>query len=143
MGFAALGVASVLMLVAFLLGLHVAATLGILSFSLMYFFSDRPLWEMLGLVAWNTNTSFVLVAIPLFILMGEVLLRSGLSDRLYRVLSLWLRPLPGGLMHSNIAACATFAAVSGSSVATAATIGSVAPPGVRTRGGRGEVVVGV
>ena len=80
MGFAALGVASVLMLVAFLLGLHVAATLGILSFSLMYFFSDRPLWEMLGLVAWNTNTSFVLVAIPLFILMGEVLLRSGLSD---------------------------------------------------------------
>ena len=142
MGFAALGVASVLMLVAFMLGLHVAATLGILSFSLMYFFSDRPLWEMLGLVAWNTNTSFVLVAIPLFILMGEVLLRSGLSDRLYRVLSLWLRPLPGGLMHSNIAACATFAAVSGSSVATAATIGSVALPAFRARGYDERLVLG-
>jgi len=142
MGFAALGVASVLMLVAFLLGLHVAATLGILSFSLMYFFSDRPLWEILGLVAWNTNTSFVLVAIPLFILMGEVLLRSGLSDRLYRVLSLWLRPLPGGLMHSNIAACATFAAVSGSSVATAATIGSVALPAFRARGYDERLVLG-
>ena len=142
MGFVALGVASVLMLAAFLLGLHVASTLGILSYSLMYFFSDSPLWEMLGLIAWNTNTSFVIVAIPLFVLMGEVLLRSGLSERLYHVLSLWLRPLPGGLMHSNIAACATFAAVSGSSVATAATIGSVALPAFRARGYDERLVLG-
>jgi tripartite ATP-independent transporter DctM subunit len=142
MGFAALGVASVLMLVAFFLGLHVASTLGLLSFSLMYFFSDRPLWDMLGLIAWNTNTSFVMVAIPLFIVMGELLLRSGLSERLYRVLSLWLRALPGGLMHSNIAACAMFAAVSGSSVATAATIGSVALPAFRARGYDERLVLG-
>ncbi|MBI4591716.1 MAG: TRAP transporter large permease subunit [Candidatus Rokubacteria bacterium] len=142
MGFTALGVASILMVVAFLLGLHVASTLGLLSLSLMYFFSDRPLWDMLGLIAWNTNTSFVLVAIPLFILMGEILLRSGLSERLYRVLSLWLRPLPGGLMHSNVAACATFAAVSGSSVATAATIGSVALPAFRARGYNERLVLG-
>ncbi|MBI4608697.1 MAG: TRAP transporter large permease [Candidatus Rokubacteria bacterium] len=130
------------MLAAFLLGLHVAAALGVLSFSLMYVFSDRPLWEMLGLIAWNTNTSFVLVAIPFFIMMGEILLRSGLSDRLYRVLSHWLAPLPGGLMHSNIAACATFAAVSGSSVATAATIGSVALPAFRARGYNERLVLG-
>lgn len=142
MGFVALGVASVLMLAAFLLGLHVAGALGVLSFSLMYFFADRPLWEMLGLIAWNTNTSFVLVAIPLFIMMGEILLRSGLSERLYRVLSHWLSPLPGGLMHSNIAACATFAAVSGSSVATAATIGSVALPAFRARGYNERLVLG-
>lgn len=142
MGFVALGVASVLMLAAFLLGLHVAAALGILTFSLMYLFSDRPLWEMLGLIAWNTNTSFVLVAIPLFIMMGEILLRSGLSERLYRVLSHWLSPLPGGLMHSNIAACAVFAAVSGSSVATAATIGSVALPAFRARGYNERLVLG-
>jgi C4-dicarboxylate transporter DctM subunit len=142
MGFAALGVASVLMVVAFLLGLHVASTLGLLSLSLMYFFSDRPLWEMLGLIAWNTNTSFVLVAIPLFVMMGELLLRSGLSEQLYRALSLWLRPLPGGLMHSNIAACATFAAVSGSSVATAATIGSVALPAFGVRGYDERLVLG-
>jgi len=141
-GFIALTVASVLMLAAFLLGLHVAAALGVLSFSLMYVFSDRPLWEMLGLIAWNTNTSFVLVAIPFFILMGEILLRSGLSERLYRVLSHWLAPLPGGLMHSNIAACATFAAVSGSSVATAATIGSVALPAFRARGYNERLVLG-
>lgn len=130
------------MLVAFLLGLHVAATLGLLSLTLMSFFSDRPMWEMLGLIAWNTNTSFVLVAIPLFILMGEILLRSGLSERLYRVLSHWLSPLPGGLMHSNIAACAIFAAVSGSSVATAATIGSVALPAFRARGYSERLVLG-
>jgi tripartite ATP-independent transporter DctM subunit len=141
-GFAALGVASLLMVAAFLAGLHVASTLGLLSFSMMYFFSDRPLWDMLGLLAWNTNTSFVLVAIPLFILMGEILLRSGLSEQLYRVLSLWLRPLPGGLMHSNIAACATFAAMSGSSVATAATIGSVALPSFRARGYDERLVLG-
>ena len=142
MGFTALGLASVLMVVAFLAGLHVASTLGLLSFSMMYFFSDRPLWDMLGLLAWNTNTSFVLVAIPLFIMMGEILLRSGLSEQLYRVLSLWLRPLPGGLMHSNIAACATFAAMSGSSVATAATIGGVALPSFRARGYDERLVLG-
>jgi len=141
-GFTALAVASALMLAAFLLGLHVAAALGLLSLSLMYFMSDRPLWEMLGLIAWNTNTSFILVAIPLFILMGELLLRSGLSERLYRVLSHWLSPLPGGLMHSNIAACATFAAVSGSSVATAATIGSVSLPAFRARGYDERLVLG-
>ncbi|MBI4587348.1 MAG: TRAP transporter large permease subunit [Candidatus Rokubacteria bacterium] len=130
------------MLAAFLLGLHVASALGILSLSLMYFLSDRPVWEMLGLIAWNTNTNFILVAIPLFILMGELLLRSGLSERLYRVLSLWLSPLPGGLMPSNIAACATFAAVSGSSVATAATIGSVSLPAFRARGYDERLVLG-
>jgi C4-dicarboxylate transporter DctM subunit len=127
---------------AFLIGLHVASTLGLLSLSLMYFFSDRPLWEMLGLISWNANTSFVLVAVPLFIIMGEILLRSGLSERLYYVLSLWLRAIPGGLMHSNIAACATFAAVSGSSVATAATIGSVALPSFRARGYDERLVLG-
>jgi tripartite ATP-independent transporter DctM subunit len=130
------------MLAAFLIGLHVASTLGILSMSLMYAFSDRPLWEMLGLISWNANTSFVVVAVPLFIIMGEILLRSGLSERLYHVLSLWLRGIPGGLMHSNIAACATFAAVSGSSVATAATIGSVALPSFRARGYDERLVLG-
>jgi len=64
MGFVALGVATVVMLAAFLLGLHVAASLGLLGLSLMSVFGDRPLWDLAGLVAWNTNTSFVLVATP-------------------------------------------------------------------------------
>ena len=142
MGFVALGVATVVMLAAFLAGLHVASSLGLLGLSLLSVFGDRPLWELAGLIAWNTNTSFVLVAIPLFLLMGELLLRSGESDRMYRVLAHWLSPIPGGLLHSNIAACATFSAVSGSSVATAATIGSVALPAFRTRGYNERLVLG-
>jgi C4-dicarboxylate transporter DctM subunit len=142
MGFVALGVATVVMLAAFLIGLHVASSLGLLGLSLMSVFGDRPLWELAGLIAWNTNTSFVLVAIPLFLLMGELLLRSGESDRMYRVLAHWLSPIPGGLLHSNIAACATFSAVSGSSVATAATIGSVALPAFRARGYNERLVLG-
>jgi C4-dicarboxylate transporter, DctM subunit len=142
MGFVALGVATVVMLAAFLAGLHVASSLGLLGLSLLSVFGDRPLWDLVGLIAWNTNTSFVLVAIPLFLLMGELLLRSGESERLYRVLAHWLSPIPGGLLHSNIAACATFSAISGSSVATAATIGSVALPAFRTRGYNERLVLG-
>jgi C4-dicarboxylate transporter DctM subunit len=141
-GFFALGVAGIVMLVAFLLGLHVAASLGLLGLSMLSIFGDRPLWDLAGLIAWNTNTSFVLVAIPLFLLMGELLLRSGESDRLYRVLAHWVSPIPGGLLHSNITACAVFSAVSGSSVATAATIGSVALPAFRARGYDERLVLG-
>jgi tripartite ATP-independent transporter DctM subunit len=125
--------AAVLMTVFFMVGLHVAAALGVIGVVLMVSFSDRPLLDMLGQIAWNVNSSFVLVSVPLFILMGEILVRSGISERMYRVLSHWLAPLPGGLLHSNIAACAVFAAVSGSSAATAATIGSVSLPTFRSR----------
>ena len=68
---------------------------------------------MLGQIAWNVNSSSILVAIPLFVMMGEVLIHSRLSERLYQVLSHWLAPLPGGLLHSNIAFCAVFGAISG------------------------------
>jgi tripartite ATP-independent transporter DctM subunit len=74
------------------------------------------------------------VAIPFFVLLGEILLRSGMAERMYNALVLWVPWLPGGLMHSNIAACAMFAATSGSSVATAATIGTVALGEVEKRG---------
>jgi len=137
-----LGIAGGLMALFFLAGLHVAAALGLIGVILMHFFSDRPLWDMLGQIAWNTNSSFVLVAVPLFIMMGEILVRSGISERMYRTLSHWLGPLPGGLLHSNIAACAMFAAVSGSSAATAATIGSVSMPAFRARGYSERLVAG-
>ena len=80
----------------------------------------------MGEIAWGTSNNFLLVAIPFFVLLGEILLRSGMAERMYNALVLWVPWLPGGLMHSNIAACAMFAATSGSSVATAATIGTVA-----------------
>jgi tripartite ATP-independent transporter DctM subunit len=75
----------------------------------------------------------ILTAIPLFILLGEILLRSGIADKMYAALSLWVGRLPGGLLHTNIGCCALFAATSGSSIATAATIGTVALPALIER----------
>src|SRR3546814_14830746 len=88
------------------------------------------MWRGLGENAWQTSIDYLLFAIPMFVLMGEILLRAGIAQRMYAALAQWLSWLPGGLMHSNIGACALFAATSGSSVATAATIGTVALPEV-------------
>jgi C4-dicarboxylate transporter, DctM subunit len=137
-----LAIAAVLMIVFFLAGLHVAGALGLIGMILMYLFSDRPLWDMLGQIAWNVNSSFVLVAVPLFVMMGEILIYSRLSERLYQVLSHWLAPLPGGLLHSNIAFCAVFGAISGSSAACAATVGAVALPSFRARNYNERLVIG-
>lgn len=82
----------------------------------------------LGLVSWGSTNSFTLTSIPLFILMAELLQRSGLSDRIYRGLAKLVSPMPGGLLQTNIAGCALFSAISGSSVATAAAIGTPALP---------------
>jgi len=137
-----LAVASVLMILLFLAGLHVASALGLIGMALMYLFSDRPLWDMLGQIAWNVNSSSILVAIPLFVMMGEILIYSRLSERLYQVLSHWLAPLPGGILHSNIAFCAVFGAISGSSAACAATVGAVALPAFRKRNYNERLVIG-
>src|SRR5919106_4057675 len=92
-----------------------------------------PLVETMGGVVWGTlNTSYV-TAIPLFMLLGELLLRSGVADKMYDALGVWLGRLPGGLLHTNIGTCALFSATSGSSVATAATVGTIALPALRER----------
>ena len=109
-------------------GVYVGAallTVGVLCGAVL---SDRPFWLFAGDVLWAPSTSFVFVAVPLFLLMGELMLRAGLSEKLYRALGVWFGGLPGGLLHTNIASCAVFSAVAGSSVATAATMGSVALP---------------
>ena len=82
--------------------------------------------RILGELTWSTTSNFILTAIPFYIMFGEILLRSGIAERMYAALMQWLSWLPGGLMHSNIGSCALFGSVSGSSVATAATIGVVA-----------------
>jgi len=109
-------------------GVYIAVVLGALALIAGFAFSGRPFWLFMGQVIWAPSSSFVLVAVPLFLLMGEILLRTGLSEQLYRALNVWLRRWPGGLLHTNIASCAVFSAISGSSVATAATMGSVALP---------------
>ncbi len=90
--------------------------------------------KALGFVTWSAMNSSTLSAIPLFILMADILLRAGVSDRFYNGLSLLVRRLPGGLLQTNIAGCALFAAISGSSVATAASIGTVAIPQLKAKG---------
>ena len=123
-GIALIGILTVL----FGMGVYVAVAMGLGGLLLVSMFGDRAVWDIFGYVPWNTTTSFTLVALPLFILMGEILLRSGVTEGMYAALSKWLNPLPGGLLHSNIAACAMFACISGSSAATAATIGGVSLP---------------
>ena len=116
------------------LAVPVSAVLGILGVALSELFSKLPLTVAIGEISWATSNNFLLVAIPFFVLLGEVLLRSGMAGRMYNALVLWIPWMPGGLMHANIAACAMFAATSGSSVATAATIGTVAMEEIEKRG---------
>jgi C4-dicarboxylate transporter, DctM subunit len=116
------------------LAVPVAAGLGVLGLALSTLYSTLPLSLAMGEISWATSNNFLLVAIPFFVLLGEILLRSGMAERMYNALVLWIPWLPGGLMHSNIAACAMFAATSGSSVATAATIGTVAMGEIEKRG---------
>ncbi|MEO8719375.1 MAG: TRAP transporter large permease subunit, partial [Burkholderiales bacterium] len=116
------------------LAVPVAAALGVLGLALSELYSKLPLTLAIGEMSWATSNNFLLVAIPFFVLLGEILLRSGIAERMYNALVLWVPWLPGGLMHSNIAACAMFASTSGSSVATAATIGTVAMGEIRKHG---------
>jgi tripartite ATP-independent transporter DctM subunit len=126
--------ALVILIVVLALAVPVAAGLGVLGLILAELYSKLPLTLAIGEMSWATSNNFLLVAIPFFVLLGEVLLRSGVAERMYNALVLWMPWLPGGLMHSNIAACAMFAATSGSSVATAATIGTVAMGEIRKHG---------
>ena len=116
----------VIMLSLMFIGLHVGIAMlatGVLG-ALVYF--GPPILLSFGTNLWAVMNDFLLTTIPLFVLLGEILLRAGITKNMYASLSDWLSRLPGGLLHTNIGACAMFSAVSGSSVATAATIGTVA-----------------
>jgi C4-dicarboxylate transporter DctM subunit len=129
-----IAVTLVLLLVLIGLSIPVAAALGLLGLILEPLYSMLPLSRAMGELAWSASNEFLLVAIPLFILLGEILLRAGFAERMYGAMSLWLSWLPGGLMHANIGASTLFAATSGSSVATAATVGTVALPQIKRFG---------
>ena len=123
-----------LLLIAFLfLGLHVAVAMFLIALLGAALYLGPPLVAAFGTQLWGAMEDYVLLSIPLYILLGEILVRSGSTDRLYRSLADWLNFLPGGLLHTNIGASAVFSAVSGSSVATAATISTVALPSFRKR----------
>jgi C4-dicarboxylate transporter, DctM subunit len=122
-----------LLIVLLALSVPVAAVMGVLGLALNQFYAVMPLHRAMGEIIWNSSSEYILIAIPLFVMLGEILLRAGIAERVYNAIAQWLSWLPGGLMHANIGACAMFAATSGSSVATAATIGTVALPEIQKR----------
>lgn len=120
------GVALIILLTLLGSSIAVAAGMGLAGLLLNEIYSSMPMTRIVGELTWSTTSNFILTAIPFYIMFGEILLRSGTAERMYAALVQWLSWLPGGLMHSNIGSCALFGSVSGSSVATAATIGVVA-----------------
>src|SRR5512139_1186818 len=100
----------------------------------MELFTTRPGGDALALTVWGSLSSWTLTALPLFIWMGEILLKTRLSEGMFRGLAPWLQWLPGRLLHTNIIGCTIFAAVSGSSAATCATIGKITLPELKKRG---------
>lgn len=117
-------------LVPLFLGIPIAVTLGG-SGLLWLLLLDPAHLRGAGYALWNTADNYILISVPLFLLMGEIVQRADIAQRFYRAMGLWLRWLPGGLLHANVGACAVFSAVSGSSVATAATIGTAAIPNLQ------------
>lgn len=115
-------------------GVLIGTTIGVVGIVGVTIASGARLWPTFGDIIWNTATSFTLVAIPLFVLMGEIILRSGLASRFYGGVADLLRGIPGALAHTNIVGCAAFSALAGSTVATAMTVGTVAVPEMRRRG---------
>ena len=110
------------------LSIPVGIVLFILGIGVGEFYSAFPLLRGLGQVVWSSSSSSTLIAVPLFVLLGEILVRGGVAARTYAALDKWLSWLPGGLIHANIATATMFSATSGSSVATAATVATVAMP---------------
>ena len=134
MSMTVLGIGFAAMLALMFLSLPVAFAILLVGTLGGYLAFGMPLVEMMGGVVWGTLNNPVMTAIPLFMLLGELLLRGGIADRMFDVLAAWLGRLPGGLLHSNIGTCALFSATSGSSVATAATVGTIALPTLGARG---------
>lgn len=123
-------------------GIWVAFSLMTVGMAGMLLFSEAPLGEVLATTVWGASNGWALAALPLFIWMGEILFRSRLSEDMFTGLSPWLTHLPGRLLHVNILGCGIFAAVSGSSAATAATIGKMSIPELSKRGYPEKMLVG-
>ncbi len=116
------------------MGVWVAPALLAVGLIGMHFFTDAPAGSILATTSWSSSASWTMTALPLFIWMGEILFRTKLSDDMFAGLAPWVDKLPGRLLHVNVLGCGIFAAVSGSSAATAATIGRISLPELKSRG---------
>ena len=108
----------------------------------MELFSSRPAGDAMAVTIWGTASSWTLTALPLFVWMGEILFRTRLSEDMFKGLAPWLERVPGRLLHTNIIGCTIFAAVSGSSAATCATIGKMTLPELKSRGYPDDITIG-
>ncbi|BCB18825.1 TRAP transporter large permease subunit [Bosea sp. ANAM02] len=115
-------------------GIWISVGLGLVGLLAMWLVTDVPIGQVLATTVWSSASGWTLTALPLFIWMGEILFRTRLSEQMFQGLSPWLQWLPGRLIHTNIVGCGIFAAVSGSSAATVATIGKISLPELKKRG---------
>ncbi len=123
-------------------GVWIGLTLSGVAWIGMQLFSSRPAGDAMAVTIWGSASSWTLTALPLFIWMGEILFRTRLSQDMFRGLAPWMQGLPGRLLHTNVAGCTIFAAVSGSSAATCATIGKMTLPELGRRGYPEHMIVG-
>ena len=123
-------------------GVWIGLTLSGVAWIGMQLFSSRPAGDAMAVTTWGSASSWTLTALPLFIWMGEILFRTKLSQDMFRGLAPWMQRLPGRLLHTNVIGCAIFAAVSGSSAATCATIGKMSLPELAKRGYPDEMAIG-
>ena len=123
-------------------GIWVALSMVGVSAIGMMLFTSRPVGDAMATTIWGTSSSWTLTALPLFVWMGEILFRTKLSENLFKGLSPWMQKLPGGLIHVNIVGCALFAAISGSSAATVATVGKMSIPELRKRNYPEKILLG-
>ena len=123
-------------------GVWVALSMIGVSSIAMTLFTSRPVGDAMATTIWGTSSSWTLTALPLFVWMGEILFRTRLSENLFEGLSPWMKKLPGGLIHVNVVGCALFAAISGSSAATVATVGKMSIPELRKRNYPEKILLG-
>jgi C4-dicarboxylate transporter, DctM subunit len=123
-------------------GVWIGLTLAGVAWIGMQLFSSRPAGDAMAITVWGSASSWTLTALPLFIWMGEILFRTKLSESMFRGLAPWVNRLPGRLLHTNVIGCTIFAAVSGSSAATCATIGKMTLPELSKRGYPDEITIG-
>ena len=123
-------------------GVWIGLTLSGVAWIGMQLFSSRPAGDAMAVTIWGSASSWTLTALPLFVWMGEILFRTRLSNDMFRGLAPWMQALPGRLLHTNVVGCTIFAAVSGSSAATVATIGKMSLPELRRRGYPDSIVIG-
>ena len=140
-----LAITTLLILSLFLIlgsGVWIGLTLSGVAWIGMQLFSSRAAGDAMAVTIWGSSSSWTLTALPLFVWMGEILFRTKLSESMFKGLAPWVSRLPGGLLHTNVIGCTIFAAVSGSSAATCATIGKMTLPELAKRGYPEDITIG-